>query len=81
MSLRKLETTFSSILSILNLSLASDGYFVPRCGYKFDARVAKAANMTEDNCQERCPCCYRKKIVIIDWNIGFLNDIFSMNFE
>jgi len=27
-----------------------------RCGYKFDARVAK---MIEEDCPERCPCCYR----------------------
>jgi len=52
-----------------------------RCGYKFDARVAKAAKMIEENCPERCPCCYKKKIVILDWNIGFLNAIFSVNFE
>ena len=32
-----------------------------RCGYKFDARVAKAANMNEEDYPERCPCCYRKK--------------------
>jgi hypothetical protein len=31
-----------------------------RCGYKFDARVAKAAKMIEEDCPERCPCCYRK---------------------
>ena len=30
-----------------------------RCGYKFDARVAKAAKMIEEECPERCPCCYR----------------------
>jgi len=30
-----------------------------RCGYKFDARVAKAAKMIEEDCPERCPCCYR----------------------
>jgi len=46
-----------------------------RCGYKFDARVAKATNTVEDDCQERCPCCYR-----LDWNIFFLNVIFSINF-
>ena len=31
-----------------------------RCGYKFDARVAKAAKMIEEDCPERCPCCHRK---------------------
>jgi len=31
-----------------------------RCGYKFDARLAKAAKMIEENCPERCSCCYRK---------------------
>ena len=32
-----------------------------RCGYKFDALVAKAAKMIEEDCPERCPCCcYRK---------------------
>jgi len=31
-----------------------------RYGYKFDARVAKAAKMIEEDCPERCPCCYRK---------------------
>ena len=30
------------------------------CGYKFDALVAIAAKMIEENCPERCPCCYRK---------------------
>ena len=45
-----------------------------RCGYKFDARVAKAAKIIEED----CPI---EKIVILDWNIDFLNAIFSMNFE
>jgi hypothetical protein len=40
--------------------LASDGYFRARCRYKFHARVAKAAKMIEEDCPERCPCCYRK---------------------
>jgi len=31
-----------------------------RYGYKFDARVAKAANMFENDCPERCPCCYKE---------------------
>jgi len=31
-----------------------------RYGYKFVARVAKAAKMIEEDCPERCPCCYRK---------------------
>jgi len=31
-----------------------------RCGYKFDARDAKAAKMIKEDCLERCPCCYRK---------------------
>jgi hypothetical protein len=31
-----------------------------RCGYKFDARIAKTAKMIEDYCLERYPCCYRK---------------------
>jgi len=31
-----------------------------RCGYKFNAHVAKAAKMIEEDCPERCPCCYRK---------------------
>jgi len=52
-----------------------------RCGYTFDARVAKVANRIEDDCPERCHCYYRKKIVILDWNIGFLKAIFSVNFE
>jgi len=51
-----------------------------RCGYKFDTRVAKAAKMIEEDCPERCPCCYRK-IVILNWNIGFLNAIFFVNFK
>jgi len=29
-----------------------------RCGYKFNARVDKAANIIEDKCPECCPCCY-----------------------
>jgi len=33
-----------------------------RCGYTFDARVAKVANRIEDDCPEQCHCyCYRKK--------------------
>jgi len=31
--------------------------FHTRCGYKFDVHASKAANMTEDNYPERCPCC------------------------
>jgi len=41
----------------------SDGFrwvLRARCEYKFDARVAKAAKMIEEDCSERCPCCYRK---------------------
>jgi len=37
----------------LNLALASDGYFMPDVDNKFDARVAKAAKMIEENCPER----------------------------
>jgi len=29
-----------------------------RCGYKFNASVAKATNMIEDDYPEQCPCCY-----------------------
>jgi len=29
-------------------------------GYKFDARVVKAANMIEDNFPDRCLCCYKE---------------------
>jgi len=60
MNLIKLETTESSTISILNLALGSDGVLCSRCGYKFDTRVAKAANMIEDDCPERCPYCYRE---------------------
>jgi len=35
------------------------GTFVPDVGYKFGARVAKAAKMIEEDCPERYPCCYR----------------------
>jgi len=36
--------------------LASVGYFRARYGYKFDARVAKAAKMIEEDCPEKvCP--------------------------
>jgi len=31
-----------------------------KCGYKLDALVAKAAKIIEEDCPERCPCCYRK---------------------
>ena len=31
-----------------------------RCEYKFDACVAKAAKTIEEDCLERCPCCYKK---------------------
>ena len=31
-----------------------------RCGYKFDARVAKTAKVIEEDCPKRCPYCYRK---------------------
>ena len=34
--------------------------FRSRCGNKFNACVAKAANMIEDDYQERCPCYYKK---------------------
>ena len=33
-----------------------------RCGYKFDARVAKVAKMIEEDCPKRYPCYYRKNI-------------------
>jgi len=68
--LRKLETTLSSTSSILNLALASDGYFHSRCGYKFDTRVAKAAKMIVEDYPERYLVII-EKIVILDWNIGF----------
>jgi len=48
--------------------------------YKFDARVAKAVKMIKEDCPERCPCYYRNT-VILDWNIGFLNAILSVDFE
>ena len=44
----------------MNLALASDGYFHARCGYKYDACVAKATKIIEEDCPERCPYCYRK---------------------
>jgi len=72
MNLRKLETSQSTTLNILNIALISDGYLLrTRCGYKMDTRVTKITNTTEEDCQELYPC----------WNIGFLNAIFSMNFE
>ena len=43
--------------------------------------LPKSAKMIEEDYPERCPCCYRKKIVILDWNIGFLNVIFSVEFR
>jgi hypothetical protein len=41
-----------------------------RCRYKFDARPVWNAVLI-----------VIEKIVIFDWIIGFLNDIFSVNFE
>jgi len=35
--------------------------FRTRSEYKFNVCVAKAAKMIEEDCIERCPCCYRKK--------------------
>ncbi|KAG4092974.1 hypothetical protein H8356DRAFT_1338097 [Neocallimastix lanati (nom. inval.)] len=31
-----------------------------RYGYKFNARVVKAANRNEDDCPDRCPCYIRE---------------------
>ncbi|KAG4087833.1 hypothetical protein H8356DRAFT_1325011 [Neocallimastix lanati (nom. inval.)] len=64
-----------SSLSILNISFR--WVFHTRSGYRFDARVAKAANTTVQN----NVLVVIEKIVIFDWNIGFLNDIFLILFE
>jgi len=48
MNLRKLET------------LISDGYYMPDMDINFDPRITKPANMVEDDCPERFPCCYRE---------------------
>jgi len=50
-----------------------------RRGYKFDARVTKATNMMKTVLKGILVVI--EKVVILDWNIGFLNAIFSMNFE
>ncbi|KAG4084820.1 hypothetical protein H8356DRAFT_1435831 [Neocallimastix lanati (nom. inval.)] len=47
-------------LSILNLALASNGYFVRvRFEFKFDVCVVK---MIEEDCLERCPCSRKNKL-------------------
>ncbi|KAG4089081.1 hypothetical protein H8356DRAFT_1432309 [Neocallimastix lanati (nom. inval.)] len=52
------------------LAYHQDRQYCGKCGvtyvfqgktkYKFDARVAKAAKVIEEDCPERCPHCYRK---------------------
>jgi len=34
---------------------------VPDVDINFDACVAKASNIVEDDCPERCPCYYKEK--------------------
>ena len=50
-------------------------------GYKFDAPVVKVTNMIEDDLSRTVSLLLGRKIGILDWNIGFLNAFFSVNFE
>jgi len=50
-----------------------DGLLHDKCEYKFDAFVAKAVNINEDDCPERYHCRYKKKKKkeILDGKIDF----------
>jgi len=51
-----------------------------RCDYIFDARVAKPLIWLKTIVQNNILVAI-EKIVILNWNINFLNAIFSVNFE
>jgi len=50
-----------------------------RCGYKLDARVAKAAKLVNPICPNYCPCCIRKSQTIDHWltECPFFNNVRS----
>jgi len=43
------------------LSLGFQWLMKARCGYKFDASVAKAAKLVTEDCPNFCPCCFSGK--------------------
>jgi len=59
-NLRKLETTESSTLNILNIALVSDGYFVPDVDINSKLMLLKPPIGLKTTVQKGCPRCYRK---------------------
>ena len=51
------------------LSLGFQWLMKARCGYKFDASVAKAAKLVTEDCPNFCPCCFSGKQNIEHWTI------------
>ena len=51
------------------LSLGFQGILKARCGYKLDARVAKAAKLITMDCPNYCPCCNSGTQTIEHWLI------------
>jgi len=51
------------------LSLGFQGVLKARCGYKLDARVAKAAKLITSDCPNYCPCCNSGTQTIEHWLI------------
>jgi len=51
------------------LSLGFQGILKARCGYKLDARVAKAAKLITSDCSNYCPCCNSGTQTIEHWLI------------
>jgi len=55
-NLRKLERYLKLNYKYPEFSIGFRWALRARCGYKFNARVTKAAKMIEEDCPERCPC-------------------------
>jgi len=54
-----------------------------RCGYKFDASVAKATKLVTKDCSNFCPCCFSGKQNIEQWTVlcHVFNEIRSSEFN
>ena len=80
MNLRKLETTYNSTLSILSIALVSDEYFMPYMDINSMLVLPKLPKWLKKIILKDVLVDI-EEIVILDWNITFLNAIFSVNFE
>jgi len=68
------------VKSILNIALVFDGYFLPDMDINSMLVLLKLPIGMKTTVQIGV-LVILEKIVILDWNIGFLNVTFSMNFE